>query len=300
MSALPRHIYPFTPKRLKVNGFELSYLDEGPEEGPITVMVHGNPTWSIYYRRVVESVVARGGRALVIDHIGCGHSEKPSAERYPYTLSRRVADLAEWLKLIGVSERPFNLVVHDWGGAIGFGYASQPEVRDRLRRMVVLNTAAFHIPGDKRLPPTLKLGRDSRLGQWLIQGVNAFSGLATRWACVTPMSKELRQAYTSPYNSWANRVATHRFVKDIPLEPGDPAFEMISQTQANLSALTEKPMLIGWGMRDFVFDHTFLSVWRTRFPNAEVHAYEDAGHYILEDKATELTPLITDFLCAES
>lgn len=299
MSRVPEQLYPFIPKQLEVNGFKISYLDEGPKEGPITVMVHGNPTWSIYYRRVVEEVVARGGRALVIDHVGCGGSDKPSADRYPYTLSRRVADLAEWLRLVGVAERPFNLVVHDWGGAIGFGYASQPEVRDRLQRMVVLNTAAFHIPGDKRLPPTLRLGRDSRLGQWLIQGLNAFSALATRWACATPMSPALRAAYTSPYNSWANRVATYRFVKDIPLTPDDPAFEMISQTQANLSKLTGKPMLIGWGLKDFVFDHTFLEVWRRRFPDAEVHAYDDAGHYILEDKAKELTPRIASFLCSE-
>jgi len=298
MRSVPHELYPFTPRRVRVHGFELSYLDEGPESGPITVMVHGNPTWSIYYRRVVEAVVARGGRALVLDHIGCGGSDKPSAERYPYTLSRRVDDLGRWLELIGVSERPFNLVVHDWGGAIGLGYASQPQVRDRLQRLVVLNTAAFHIPGDKQLPPTLRLGRDSRLGQWLIQGLNAFSGLATRWACVKPMPAALRAAYTAPYDSWSNRVATYRFVKDIPLRAGDPAFEMISETQAQLSALSDKPVFIGWGLRDFVFDESFLRVWQRRFPKAEQHIYEDAGHYILEDKAEELTPLIAEFLSA--
>lgn len=296
MRDIPNIIYPFTPKRVEVNGFELSYLDEGPKDGPITIMVHGNPTWSIYYRNVISALVAQGGRALVIDHIGCGFSEKPSAQAYPYTLNRRVADLATWLKNIGLEEQPFHLIVHDWGGAIGLGYASQPEVRDRLQRLVVLNTAAFHIPGDKTLPPTLRLGRDSRLGQWLIQGLNAFSGLATRWACVHPMSSELRSAYTAPYHSWSSRVATYRFVKDIPLHEDDPAFDMISQTQANLSALVEKPVLIGWGLRDFVFDHTFLAVWQKRFPNADVYAYEDAGHYILEDKADELIPHISAFL----
>jgi haloalkane dehalogenase len=296
---LSQEIYPFTPQQVEVNGFKVSYLDEGPAEGELTVMVHGNPTWSIYYRHLAQGVAKRGGRALVIDHVGCGLSDKPSADRYPYTLSRRIDDLGAWLEAVGVGDRPFNLVVHDWGGAIGVGYASKPEVRGRLLRLAAFNTAAFHMPGDKRLPPTLKLGRDSKLGQLLIQGLNAFSGLATRWAVVNPMPKALRDAYTAPYNSWANRVATYRFVRDIPLEPGDASYEAISQTQAQLGAISHVPTLLGWGLKDFVFDATFLSVWRARFPHAEVYSYEDAGHYVLEDKAEELTPKVLDFLFRE-
>jgi cis-3-alkyl-4-acyloxetan-2-one decarboxylase len=291
---ISEHLYPFTPQTLSVDGYTISYVDEGARDGEITVMVHGNPTWSFYYRHLIEAVVDAGGRALAIDHIGCGLSDKPSERDYPYTLSRRVDDLTAWIEQLNLGETPFNLVVHDWGGMIGCAYAIRhPE---RLKRLIVLNTAAFHLPRDKRLPFTLWLGRNTWVGKALIRGMNAFSGLATRWACMRPLSREVRQAYTAPYNTWANRVATHEFVRDIPLSPDDSAYATVSETQEGLERLKDKPILIGWGMRDFVFDEPFLREWRRRFPEAEVHRFEEGGHYILEDHRDELIPLITRFL----
>jgi pimeloyl-ACP methyl ester carboxylesterase len=300
LSRFPQALYPFEPKRARVGGggrFEVSYLDEGPKDGHLVLLVHGNPTWSLYFRGVVQGLAAAGLRAVALDHVGCGLSEKPSAERYEYTLAQRIEDLGALVAHLGVSGRPFHLVAHDWGGAIGFGYAGRHAAL--ARRLVVLNTAAFHIPGDKRLPPSLKLGRDFALGQLLIQGLNAFSALATRWAVSRPLSADLRAAYTAPYSSWTARVATYRFVRDIPLSPRDPSYHTLSEVQAGLKGLSGRPMLIGWGLRDFVFDESFLRVWRARFPHAQVHAYTDANHYILEDKREELTPLICTFLSQE-
>jgi haloalkane dehalogenase len=296
-----RDLYPFATKTAQVRGRAMSYVDlaPAPAEGvvadrPATVMVHGNPTWSFYYRDVLRAVSASGGRALAPDHIGCGLSEKPSASDYQYTLSERVADLEEWMNVVGLDESPINLVVHDWGGMIGCAYATRyPE---RINKLVVLNTAAFHIPGDKRLPFTLALGRNTRLGQVLIQGFNAFSGLATRWACMRPLSGAVRKAYTAPYHSWSTRVATHRFVKDIPLKPTDDAYQVVSETQARLTLLKDKPIFVGWGLKDFVFDETFLRVWLARFPEAEQHIYPEGGHYILEDARDDLIPKIVEFL----
>ena len=115
-----------------------------------------------------------------------------------------------------------------------------------------------------------------------------------------PISSEVRQAYTAPYHSWNTRIATHRFVKDIPLKPNDAAYTMVNDTQASLPLLADKPMLIGWGLKDFVFDETFLNIWIARFPEAERHIFEDAGHYILEDEQESLIPRITEFLNAPS
>jgi len=278
----------------------MGYIDLQPVDrdttGAPTVMVHGNPTWSFYYRNLLEAVHDSGGRALAPDHIGCGLSAKPSDQDYHYTLSERLADLEAWFEAVGLKDTPVNLVVHDWGGMIGMAYATRHP--DLIEKLVVLNTAAFHIPGDKRLPFTLWLGRNTKLGQVLIQGFNAFSGLATRWACMKPLSTDVRQAYIAPYHSWQTRIATHRFVKDIPLKSADPAYKIVNETQARLPLLKKKPMLIGWGLRDFVFDETFLQIWLARFPEAERHIFDDSGHYVLEDAQQLLIPRITDFLRA--
>ena len=291
-------LYPFTPKSMMIQGHRVSYLDEGNPQAIPTVMVHGNPTWSFYYRHVVEAIVKAGGRALVLDHVGCGFSDKPSEQTYEYTLRQRVSDLTEWMRQLGLSDQPFHMIVHDWGGMIGCAYATQHA--EYLQKLVVLNTAAFHIPGDKKLPFTLWLGRNTWLGQFLIQGLNAFSGMATRWACSKPLSKAVRQAYCAPYNNWSNRIATHRFVKDIPLHPQDKAYDVVSETQAGLSRLKEQNIMIAWGLKDFVFDESFLRVWQARFPQAQYHIFADAGHYVLEDQKENLVPLISQFIMADA
>ena len=305
-----RDYYPFDPQsyRLK-SGHMMSFVDLDPSESPNkeehtnpfvipTVMVHGNPTWSLYYRGLLTAISEAGGRAVALDHIGCGLSDKPDDKHYHYTLTQRVSDLSELLEARGLGSSPINLVVHDWGGMIGMAYAVQNPTR--VKRLVVLNTAAFRMPREKGLPFTLWLGRNTKLGQFLIQGLNAFSGLATSWACMKPLPKGLAKAYTAPYSSWSTRIATHRFVKDIPLTEGDPAYALVAETEERLSLFSETPMLIGWGLKDFVFDHHFLNVWRERFPKAELHIYPQSGHYILEDESEDLIPKIVAFLSRKS
>jgi haloalkane dehalogenase len=106
----------------------------------------------------------------------------------------------------------------------------------------------------------------------------------------------VRAGYTAPYDTWANRIATLRFVQDIPLRPGDPSYNVVVATESKLDALANVPILICWGLCDFVFDKHFLHVWEARFPNAAVHRFEDCGHYILEDARDEAVPLIKQFL----
>ena len=125
------------------SGLNLHYLDEG--QGEPVVMVHGNPTWSFYYRRLVERL-SPAYRTVVPDHIGCGYSDKPDDARYAYTLASRVDDLEALLDDLGI-DRNVTLVMHDWGGMIGMTYAARhPE---RIARLVVMNTAAFHMPRDQ-------------------------------------------------------------------------------------------------------------------------------------------------------
>jgi cis-3-alkyl-4-acyloxetan-2-one decarboxylase len=283
--------YPFAGHTLDLDGLSYHYLDEGA--GDPVVMVHGNPSWSFYYRNLVLAL--RGSyRCIVPDHIGCGFSDKPGDDRYDYTLTRRVDDLERLIDHLQL-EGKLTLVLHDWGGMIGAAYASRhPE---RIGRLVILNTAAFHLPKEKKFPLGLKICRDTALGALLVRGFNAFSVGASIVGCKrNPMSGDLQRAYRSPYDSWANRIATLRFVQDIPLRPGDRNYALVSEIAAGLHRFSDLPMTIFWGELDFVFDTTFLDEWLSRFPKATVHRYPDAGHYILEDMKEEVVPLIADFL----
>ena len=110
------------------------------------------------------------------------------------------------------------------------------------------------------------------------------------------LSKAERDAYCAPYHDWQSRLATLRFVQDIPLSPGDPAYDAVSEIEAALPRLQRHPVMICWGLKDFVFDHHFLTVFRDAFPDAEVHEFPDCGHYVLEDAEEEIIPLVRRFL----
>jgi len=256
-------------------------------------MVHGNPSWSFYYRNLVKTL-STSHRCIVPDHIGCGFSDKPGDDRYDYTLARRVDDLEQLLDHLALTEK-ITLVVHDWGGMIGMSWAARHP--DRIARLVVLNTAAFPLPQAKVFPLALRICRDTFSGTLLVRGLNAFAVGAARIGCkINPLSAELRKLYCLPYDSWANRIATLRFVQDIPLTSGDRGYDIVSSTAAALAQFSSLPMLILWGEQDFVFDVHFLEEWRRRFPAAEVHSWKDGGHYILEDVKEEAIHLIAAFI----
>ncbi|MBI4347302.1 MAG: alpha/beta fold hydrolase [Elusimicrobia bacterium] len=286
-----RDLYPFASRWLPTAAGRLHYVDEG--SGEPLVFLHGNPSWSFMYRDLIRELRS-SYRCIAPDHLGMGLSDKPGDAAYRYTLESRVGDLERLLDHLGLSSG-LTLVLHDWGGMIGMAYASRR--LERVRRLVVTNTAAFLNPKGMLLPWQLKLARDSSLGALLVRGFNAFARGATYACCRRkPMPPEIRAAYCAPYDSWANRIATLRFVQDIPLVPGDPAYATVQAVQDGLHRFRATPMLLAWGMKDFVFDERFLAEWVRRFPEAEVHRFADAGHYVVEDAAGELVPLIRAFL----
>ncbi|MGJ4730307.1 alpha/beta fold hydrolase [Luteimonas sp. SDU101] len=275
----------------------MHYLDEGPRQGEVVVMVHGNPSWSYYWRHLVRGLRDRY-RCIVPDHVGMGLSDKPddavrALPRYDYTLQSRVDDLQALLAHLGV-DGPVTLAVHDWGGMIGFGWAlsHMPQVR----RLVVLNTAAFPMPADKAMPWQIALGRDYNLGELVIRGFNAFSAGASWLGVERRMPAEVRRAYVAPYDSWKHRISTVRFMQDIPLSEKDRAWPLLEAAGKALPRYADRPAFIGWGLKDFVFDHHFLARFRKDLPGAEVMAFDDAGHYVLEDKHEVLVPAVRDFL----
>lgn len=288
-----RRLYPFTSRWARINGFDLHYLDEG--RGDPILMLHGNPTWSFFFRELVKGL-SPGYRCIVPDHIGCGLSAKPGVNRYDYRLQSRVRDLSQFMAHLNPA-RPVTLVLHDWGGAIGMTYAvSHPE---RIRRLVLLNTAAFFPPGGKTIPARLRVIRNfPALATFLVQGLNLFSVTALYLAAAKRLPADVRAGLTAPYNSWHNRIATLKFVQDIPSAPGDPSYSLLAETADRLHRLAHLPTLICWGERDAVFDGDYLAEWRRRFPRAQVCSMPDAGHYILEDNAPQVLAEIQTFLIA--
>ncbi|MCO5170112.1 MAG: alpha/beta fold hydrolase [Planctomycetes bacterium] len=281
-------LYPWTPRRFELpGGVGMSYLDEGPRQGGETfLMLHGNPTWSFYYRGLVRALSGEH-RCVAPDHVGSGLSDKP--QDYPYTLGTHVDNVERLVEHLDL--RDVTLVVHDWGGAIGMGWTTRHP--DRVRRLVVLNTAAFR---SQRIPPSIDLCRVPGLGALLIRGLNGFARAATLRAVQRKMPADVKRGYLGPYGSWADRVGNLRFVQDIPMHDRIPSWPVIVEVERRLPALRDKPMLVCWGGRDFCFDDTFLAGWRERFPEAEVHRFADAGHYVLEDAGPEVLERLRAFV----
>jgi cis-3-alkyl-4-acyloxetan-2-one decarboxylase len=270
-----------------MGGHRLHYIDEG--KGPVIIMVHGNPTWSYYYRNLI-TLLSGDHRVIAVDNLGCGLSDKP--QDYPYRLQNHIENLEYFIQELDI--KTCSLVVHDWGGAIGMGYAGRyPE---RIEKIVVLNTAAFR---STRIPHRIRACRWPGIGPLLVRGCNGFARPAVFMAVTKPLKKDIARAYLAPYNSWQNRIAISEFVRDIPLSPSHPSYKTLVQVEMNLGRLSDHPLLILWGGKDFCFNRSFYDEWCKRFPAAEKHYFEDGGHYVLEDCLEEIKPILRRFFRSE-
>jgi haloalkane dehalogenase len=283
-------LYPFESRLHPIGKYSCHYLDEG--EGEPVVMLHGNPTWSFFYRDLIKGL--RGGyRCLAPDHLGCGFSEKP--QEYQYNLENHILNLESWLNGVlpplSWAGGRINLIVHDWGGPIGFGFAIRnPE---RILRLIVLNTSIFT---EGSMPWNIRLCRMQYLGSFIVRGLNLFAGEATVRTTVRPLAIKIRSGYLMPYNSWKKRIGIHSFLKDIPLEPDTSThrlFRIIERMAPE--KLANKPMLIEWGAEDWCFSTAFLALWRRNFPHARVNQHK-AGHYLIEDAGKAILDNIRGFL----
>lgn len=287
---ISKDLYPFTGRRLDLGGYAMHYLDEG--KGETVLMVHGNPTWSFYFRDVVKAL-SPDFRCIVPDHIGMGLSDRPGDDRYQYTLKSRVDDLDKLMATVAPTG-PVTLIVHDWGGMIGMSWAVRHQ--ERIKAIVALNTSCFRLPPEKPFPKGLTFMRGNMTGIPL-RASNFFRRVVLR-SCTSKVTlpPDVMDGYAEPYNGWTESRAVHRFVQDIPLQPGDPAWETVVDTENRLELLKDVPMLLPWGMKDWVFDEAFLNGWIKRFPKAAVKRFPDCGHFLLEDAGAEVVSLIKAFV----
>jgi haloalkane dehalogenase len=269
------------------DGERMSFIDEGPRTDDAVLFLHGNPTWSFLYRDLIPEI-ATARRCVAPDFIGMGLSSKPAG--YGYRLEDRIGEVDSLVKSLGL--RRIHLVVHDWGGVIGLGWAVRhPEL---VGRIVIMNTAAFLT---ERVPSRIAFCRTPILGEFIVRGLNGFAVPATRMAMkARKLAPDERKGYLFPYDSWASRIAVHRFVMDIPMRKNHPSRATLDAVAARLSVLDPNPKLILWGGRDFCFDDVFLARWKKEFPQAEVDYRPEAGHYVLDDAGPTARRRIRDFL----
>ncbi len=281
-SWIDRAEYPFEPRYLHVDGGRMHYIDEG--QGPPLVMVHGTPSWSWEYRHLVKHLSA-SYRCIVPDHIGFGLSERPS----PYTL--RIPDHARNLKALiehlGLEE--LTLVVHDFGGPIGLSYAI--EHPENVRALVILNTWMWSLDTYPSTRRPLQFVA-SPLGQFLYKRFN-FSArviLKSAWGDKSTLTKHIHQHYVNAFPTPESRQSTAKFAVEALASS-----EWYESLWSRRQQLQDKPALLVWGLKDPAFGG-MLDRWRSLFPEAEVVAYPDAGHFPQEERAAELGPTLSRFL----
>ncbi|MEX1023473.1 MAG: alpha/beta fold hydrolase [Planctomycetota bacterium] len=291
LTAPIRAEYPFRPHIHEVDGAWLHYIDEGPTDAgnETLVFVHGNPTWSFAWRHLVTELSQRH-RCIALDHVGCGLSAKPAD--YEYRLARHAENLTSLIDALGLER--VTLVLHDWGGAIGMGFARRrPEL---VRAIAVLNTGAFP---SSRIPLRIAACRWPVFGPLLVRGLGAFSRAALVMAVEKPLSPLAKRGYLLPYATWNDRVAVQAFVDDIPMDERHPSWSELAAIAAALPTFADRPTAAFWGMRDWCFTPAFLSGFLERWPELEVHCFEHAGHYLFEDEPTALAKGLSDFVARQ-
>jgi haloalkane dehalogenase len=259
----------------------LHYVDEGPRDSQHTILaVHGNPTWSFYYRSIVTKF-RDSHRVVAIDHVGCGESDKPAS--YDYCLTKHTENLVRLIDTLGLTH--VTLVVHDWGGAIGLGAAV--ERQSCIKNILVLNTGAFPPP---YIPLRIAACRWPWIGSFAMRYFNAFAWTATFMAIdrLPRLSPEAKAGLLAPYDSPAHRIAIDRFVQDIPMKPSHRTYQVLEQLEKRLPELANKRIHFVWGMKDWCFRSECMERMAKAWPNATRRELADVGHYVMEEAPSEV------------
>jgi pimeloyl-ACP methyl ester carboxylesterase len=247
--------------------------------------VHGNPTWSYLWRRLLEHA-PQGWRVVALDHLGMGYSDRLRSRR---TLAQRVDDLGDLTAALDITG-PVVTVGHDWGGAISLGWALAH--RSQLRGVVLTNTAIARPAGDSG-PALIRLAHAPLLRDALCLRTPIFVGAATALSRPS-LPREVRRAFAAPYDSAARRHSVSDFVADIPFSRDHPSRPTLDGIAADVSSISE-PVLLLWGPRDPVFGEKYLADLRQRLPQAQLHRYEGASHLVTED-APQYTEAVAQWL----
>lgn len=279
--------YDFAPHYVEVEGVRIHHVDEGPRDGQVVLMLHGEPSWSYLYRTMIPVFTAAGHRAVAPDLVGFGRSDKPAA-REDYTYARHVAwmrGLVEALDLRGIT-----LVCQDWGGLIGLRLVA--EMEDRFARVVAANT--FLPTGDQ------DPGDAFRAWQRYSQTVEEFHvGGIVKGGCVSEPPAEVVAAYDAPFPDDSYKSGARQFPTLVPTTPDDPA-SAANRAAWEVLARWSRPFLTAFGDSDAI-TRGADRVLQKLIPGAAGQPHTtiaQAGHFIQEDRGEELARVVVDFMAA--
>ena len=277
---LDRSEYPFASHFLDVDGGRLHYVDEG--DGEPIVMVHGQPTWSFMYRHLIRGL-SKQHRCIALDHIGFGLSDKP--RDWAYRPEQHAANLGALVEQLGLG--PLNLVVHDWGGPIGLGWAT--EHREKLRRIVALDTWMWSM-AEHRAGRWFSRIMGGRAGQLGTRRLNLFVNLFMKQA-LGDAWPAVEAAYRGPLAEPGDRQGCALFPRMLRA----PWLDEIWQRRA---ALANVPARLIWGGADQAFPAAMRERLASVFEHCEVRVHDGVGHFIAEELGERLVPDLADFLKA--
>jgi haloalkane dehalogenase len=282
--------YPFEPHYLMVPDAEggqlrLHYLDEGPQGAPVVLMLHGEPSWSYLYRKMIPIVVRAGYRAIAPDLIGFGRSDKPT-QRSDYTYQRHV----DWIRavVLQMELRDIHLVCQDWGGLIGLRLVA--EHADRFARVVAANTS---LPTGDNHP-----GEAFLKWQTYSQQTPVFSvGSIIERSCVTPIAPDVVAAYDAPFPDESYKEGARQFPLLVPITPQDPAAHANREAWKALTQF-QKPFLTAFSDKDPITRGAEM-ILRKRIPGCVGQPHttiENAGHFLQEDQGEKLAEVVVSFI----
>jgi haloalkane dehalogenase len=273
--------YPFEPHYLEQGGLRMHYVEEG--SGEPVLLLHGEPTWSYLYRKVIPPVAAVA-RVVAPDYFGFGRSDKP-VERDWYTYDRHYESIERFVDELDL--HALTLVVHDWGGPIGFRLAV--ERPDRVARLVVLNTGIFsgRPPGEEWLRFRAFVRR---------VGTDLEPGRLVRSACAKEIGDDVADGYDAPYPAPESKTGAVMFPELVPDGPDHPSAAAMLRVSAGLRAWT-RPALVLWSDSDAIFPPRVAERFAERIPGAELgEIVVGADHFVQEDAGEEVASRIAGWL----
>ncbi|HEY1687352.1 MAG TPA: haloalkane dehalogenase [Solirubrobacteraceae bacterium] len=277
--------FPFDAHYREVDGLRLAHLDEGT--GKPVLFVHGEPTWSFLWRKVIPPVRDAGYRCIAPDHAGFGRSDKPTDIAW-YSYDRHT-DLAATL-LTDLDLREATIVVHDWGGPIGLRLAT--EHAERIEKLVILDTGLF--TGSQRMSDAWLMFKD-----FVERTEDLPVGMLVRGGCKQDPGDDVIAAYDAPYENAAAKAGARAFPLLIPQTPDAPG---AAAGQRVLKALQEdeRPTLMIWGQDDPVLPPAVGEQFAAAIGREPPRMLADASHFLQEDKGPEIGELIADWLTAQA
>jgi haloalkane dehalogenase len=281
--------YPYTPHYHSHQGIDIHYVDEGVGE-PV-VMLHGDPTWGFLYRHFIPPL-SQHNRCIVPDHMGMGKSSTPE-DRSLYRLAQHIDNLEALLIHLNLVD--ITLILHDWGGPVGLGFATR--YPQRIKRLVLMNTWAFAPWPGGPFPRLLEIIRSDR-GEAFVLRKNGYlepALLGTTFHS-EKLTNPILEAYHAPFPNPESRLAMLCWSRDIPVLETDPSYAQMKRIEDALKLFNSKPVLLIWGMQDPVIPPSILRRWQLLYPHATTHEIEDASHFLQEDASDRIIPFIETFL----